>query len=709
MISGRSPPKHRHDGASPLPLGMDWSPPPKTWNGRDTIWPHDPHTGWSYCVTIPSWAALPKSRSGTSDPVVFYRVQVGIQSPSGVTTTRGVLRRFNDFLKLFSDLKKEFPKKNLPSAPPKGLLRMKSRALLEERRCSLEEWMSKLLSGIDISRSVAVASFLELEAAARFSFLDANQRPPEGDTSTNRSISSHKIHSNSSYPYLAGSSSVTSDFGSDTAYEISELGSPTLGRDDISEVGLDGLTLDENLANPLEHLAKYSMSNIDEGLLMGESILDQLECFKKNKGHSGQMTDNESTSVPSALGRMGSLFDGEHSRIVGHIRKPSNDSIGSDLSSYRGSEMSNSSAPNLRDEASLDLPSGAEISGTVGSADSYEAHTLSNGPIVLSKSEQPKLNRILMVMQRRLVTAKTDMEDLITRLNQEVAVKEYLTSKVKDLEVELETTKEKYKENLQQALSLEKERITKMQWAMEDLRRKSLEMELKLKSQEDANLPSESTTTFPEKDELLQELAATKNQLNILLKQHEELEVKSKSDIKILVKEVKSLRKNQTELKQKLDVSLQERSEMEQLLQQELQRTEYALAAQRKLLRDCQTFQSRLQECKIKFVDNNFATNSSSTSDVFDLLAESDRQIGLLLAESWDVVPEVSSTSVVDETKILDHNLRLVLREMFYDNEKMRKQVNSLIRPSLQRVGSTSGEGMASQSTETVLKQILES
>jgi len=49
---------------------------------------------------------------------------------------------------------------------------------------------------------------------------------------------------------------------------------------------------------------------------------------------------------------------------------------------------------------------------------------------------------------------------------------------------ELESTKEKYKENLQQALSIEKERITKMQWDMEELRRKSLEMELKLKSQE---------------------------------------------------------------------------------------------------------------------------------------------------------------------------------------------------------------------------------
>lgn len=30
-MAKNSPPKHRHDGTSPLPLGMDWSPPPKRW------------------------------------------------------------------------------------------------------------------------------------------------------------------------------------------------------------------------------------------------------------------------------------------------------------------------------------------------------------------------------------------------------------------------------------------------------------------------------------------------------------------------------------------------------------------------------------------------------------------------------------------------------------------------------------------------------
>jgi hypothetical protein len=62
----------------------------------------------------------------------FYRVQVSVQSPEGITTMRGVLRRFNDFLKLLTDLKRTFPRKGFPSAPPKGLLRMKSRAVLEE-------------------------------------------------------------------------------------------------------------------------------------------------------------------------------------------------------------------------------------------------------------------------------------------------------------------------------------------------------------------------------------------------------------------------------------------------------------------------------------------------------------------------------------------------------------------------------------------------
>ncbi|CAN6583681.1 unnamed protein product [Malus baccata var. baccata] len=560
----RSPPKHRHDGTSPLPLGMDWSPPPRKWNGQDTVWPHDPRTGWSYCVAIPSWVALPKSRN--SDPVVFYRVQVGVQSPEGITTTSGVLRRFNDFLKLFSDLKKAFPKKNLPPTPSKGLLRMKSRELLEERRCSLEAWMTKLLSEIDISRSVAVASFLELESAARSSFQDASQ-----NTSDSSSLQSPSY---STLPAIVGSSSITSDYGSDTAYETSELGTPRLGRDDSSEIGIEDLVLDEDLTSPIEKLVKYGMTNIDEGLFMGQTILEQLEGLPKHKvnvGHVnnvvGKNTYNGNASKSSILACNGmELFsEPEHSKVFNHARKLSNESVGSDASSLRGSEMSNSGVPNSSGDGSLDLLGGAEVSSIMEMLGNTELQPSGGTQLVLPLDQRNKLNRVLSTMQRRLVTAKTDMEDLISRLNQEIAVKDYLATKVKDLEVELETTRQKSKENLQQAILIERERFTKMQWDMEELRRKSLEMELKLKSEQDKKSCAESTkdSSGQEKEILPQELDPYKEQLENLSKRYEELEAKSKADIKVLVKEVKSLRSSQAGLKHELSKSLTEKSEAE--------------------------------------------------------------------------------------------------------------------------------------------------
>ncbi|KAI3740674.1 hypothetical protein L2E82_31144 [Cichorium intybus] len=104
---------------------------------------------------------------------MFYGVKVDIQSPEGITTTRTVPRRFNEFLKLYSELRKEFPKKNLPPAPPKKLVKTKGKKVL--RICALECWMTKLLSDIDISRTAPVAIFLELEAAARQACCELNQ------------------------------------------------------------------------------------------------------------------------------------------------------------------------------------------------------------------------------------------------------------------------------------------------------------------------------------------------------------------------------------------------------------------------------------------------------------------------------------------------------------------------------------------------------
>lgn len=62
---------------------------------------------------------------------------------------------------------------------------------------------------------------------------------------------------------------------------------------------------------------------------------------------------------------------------------------------------------------------------------------------------------------------------------------------------------------------------------------------------------------------LLQELDVGREQLENLKKHHEEFEVKSKADVKLLVKEVKSLRSSQLELKQELSRLMKEKLEVE--------------------------------------------------------------------------------------------------------------------------------------------------
>lgn len=74
---------------------------------------------------------------------------------------------------------------------------------------------------------------------------------------------------------------------------------------------------------------------------------------------------------------------------------------------------------------------------------------------------------------------------------------------------------------------------------------------------------SSKISTIQENEMLLQELDVAREQLENLHKQHEELEMKSKADLKLLVKEVKSLRNSQSELKQELSHLMREKLELE--------------------------------------------------------------------------------------------------------------------------------------------------
>ncbi|XP_077221858.1 phox (PX) domain-containing protein [Tasmannia lanceolata] len=734
----KSPPKHRHDGSSPLPLGMDWSPPPKKWDGRETVWPHDPHTGWSYCVTIPSWIILPESRAtdgGSDNTIVFYRVHVGIQSPGGISIARGILRRFSDFLKLFTALKRLFPKKSLPPAPPKhAFLRINSsRPLLEDRRYALEEWMGKLLSDIDLSRSVPVASFLELEAAAR-SFHDANQDTLESNPNGDSVVSLLRLQPTSSASVVAGSSSaasktlsITPDYGSDNTYEASDLGTPRRGKDNGSEMGTEDLLLDQDLNAEIGMLMNYHMPNIDNGLLIGDSILEQFEELPKNKMRvkkeknvlgKDTLHGDASKNTFHPRDKVDFLSELDRDKLSGHARRLSTESGGSDVSSIRGSEVSNTVATNSLGDGTVDLPGDGGAQTAMGFFGNRELQFPSDGLAVLPLDQRHKMNRVLTTMQRRLGTAKTDMEDLIARLNQEIAVKEYLATKVKDLSVELESTKQRSRENLQQAILVERERVTQMQWDIEELRRKSLELESKLKFEQDEKIDAESAkiSAVGENELLLQELNLTREQLENLQKCKEDMEMKSKADIKVLVKEVKFLRKAQTDLKQELNQSLMEKAELEKIIQKEKQRNEHAKLARVKLLHECGILRHRLQECSVNFLaeeEDNFTVDSSSLSDALDLLTTSDNRIGLLLAEAQLLAQDDESAIIAaverSQGNDPDDEVRKMLTDIFIDNARLRKQVNSIIRCALKTVVKPDKEdGEETHPRKTVLNKFLE-
>lgn len=157
----------------------------------------------------------------------------------------------------------------------------------------------------------------------------------------------------------------------------------------------------------------------------------------------------------------------------------------------------------------------------------------------------------------------------------------------------MEATKQKGRDTLQQAILAERERITQMQWDMDELRRKYSEMESNLKTEqvtfsslslwssyfishmkvlissccnvqnEKTRAKSEITSASGENETLLEELEIKRKEVESLRERLGEVEAKSKADIKVLVKEVKSLRNSQKEMKKVLNQYLEEKTDLE--------------------------------------------------------------------------------------------------------------------------------------------------
>ncbi|CAM6029393.1 unnamed protein product [Sphagnum balticum] len=737
-MSGRSPPRHRHDGTSPLPLGMDASPAPSQWNGMHTKWPHDSCTGWSYCVFIPSWVVLPEAKAADGsfvNPIVFFRVQVGIQSPDGISALRGILRRFSDFLKLFTALKRSFPKKKLPPAPAKhSLMRMNSSTLLLERRYALEDWLGRLLADIVISRSASMASFLELEAAARFGKQTAQMLlaglPPTNNASLHFAPSPTSRLSWTG----GGGSSVASgglsnlEYGSDGTFADSGVGTLWKGSDNGLEIEMKALAIEE------ESAIIAAVSDRGENLLQDQRTLltftrnaeyesDSHSEFpaieRGNQADLAGISTGVSTSKSSTMAGMG------HRKFeLYHGRKASQDSIASEMSSLPGSEISHGVLLDMPLEGSS-LAQGSSESRREDWMGGAETDLLKGTGLMIPVDQRGKVRLLMVTLRRRLAVVKADMEDALARLKQETAVKEFLTAKVRDLEGEVDRMRRKGRDVLQEAVLTEREHVTSLQWEVEECRAALATAEETAQTCQDARIQAEqwqkdTKIKLEQAEKAMQEM---EQQLEALQQARDVVDSQARTDKKLLAKEVRSLRHSQNELKMEAAHALEAKAALELSLQEEKDKQDGIRAVRSKFLHEMAMLRKRLQECSMEFLakEDNIPASENGVSagmkNAFELLSTSDNHIDILLAEaqllaqeddkeSGNALPSrrrsqpegdephsngetgrsqqqttnLQASSLATESEVV---LRSILIDMFIDQAQLQKVLNSVMRNAL--------------------------
>lgn len=245
-------------------------------------------------------------------------------------------------------------------------------------------------------------------------------------------VPSSLYRANSDISLFADSSFIASDHGNDTPYEKSEVGSPRHLNDSSAGLGLENSISEQDLIDPTEMTARYGMFN-------RKFIQESLQRFSRRRMHTESDGNNvgkdeviENTSNAKPLRMDGTEFFPElgDCKLDGHVRRLSTESVGSDLSSVRASEISNVGAANLFGDYPLDHSEGSEAPRNTDSSVNPNLQLPRDLLVALPSDERHKLNRVLVTMQRRLATTKTDLEDLIARLNQEAAVRQFLTTKV---------------------------------------------------------------------------------------------------------------------------------------------------------------------------------------------------------------------------------------------------------------------------------------
>jgi hypothetical protein len=207
-------------------------------------------------------------------------------------------------------------------------------------------------------------------------------------------------------------------------------------------------------------------------------------------------------------------------------------------------------------------------------------------------------------------------------------------------------------------------------------------------------------------------------QLQSLQSDRDAVESQARTDKKLLVKEVRSLRHSQNELKQEAAHALEAKAALELSLQEEKHRQEEGRSARLKFLHEMGMLRKRLQECRVEILAKEDDTSANENrlaagmTDAFELLSTSDNRISLLLAEAQllaqdDVEPAARNGSPTKGHKPhsngdtgrsnqqgadlqasssdmeMESAFEKMLTDMFIDQAQLQRSLNSLTRNAL--------------------------
>jgi len=572
--------------------------------------------------------------------VVFYLVQVGVQVGEGERSRLSVLRRFSDFRALHSALLQRHPPARVPTPPQKHSLQRvnHSPALIEERRVELEQWLWKLLADTELAHSTPLVRFLELAAARNATRIPRElDRPTDPPRDTEQSGATRVIASPPAGRAAPNHTPRAGDFYSPgdvyrrqgSGYDSDDsLGSGSMSN--LSEAG--GLALRRHSHTSSSHtLQPHSEAGADPALAL--------------------------SSLDATLSLAGdTVFPGEAG------------SSGTDRVESSQDKRDGAGAEGARPQT----PRGADM----GAPSSPGQHQLA-----LPVEQRANVRRLLDSLRRRQQTACTDLEDVVACLQSEVAVKDLLAEKVGELEGELEQMRQAATEAMQSSQQLESERLTNLQWEMQELRTSSMLLQQQLQDEKDGESASRAQATELQQqvEEAVEGRRAAEAALASMQSKYEHLETQSKAEKKLLSKEVKTLRKTVAELKEQVskaeawaEAEAAARAGVEEDYNHRSKNLESALPASSvdSMMKEVKALQGRLRECTL----DKLAPDHGIEEGI-EMLGISDNRISCLLAEAQLLFQGEESDSA--------HTVRRGFADLLSENAQLRKAQNSLLRNAL--------------------------